>query len=408
MSTQEQQLAALDDVLDAVKALQAQIKASPKDDAQTGVYAYPYSGPSSYELGNTLCRSFRKAESVILCPKIYLMELAHSITEVDALASIESANIADILAEEGDKGMTLTDLASKANVDIAKLTQAMRVLEAQYLFEKVPSSDPIHYRNTSIGQQMVHKDPSCGYSMPSAIRYMLLREAGKAHKEAFKKKDKCAFELASGKSLFAYMEQMPGGIQFFMDTMRFTSTTQDPGILQDFPWAALGNAKVVDLGSGPGMMSMQLLRKYSNLTFVNIDQPSTTERALNTWKAQFPDLLTRVEFVSHDFFTPCPIKADVYVLRFVLHNWTDEQCVQILQNVPKHPGAKLLIIDSIIRDYNIRYKYLMDLMMNMLHNGRERTLAELESLTAKAGWKLAKEHLTRSTMDVIEFEPVSY
>ena len=57
----------------------------------------------------------------------------------------------------------------------------------------------------------------------------------------------------------------------------------------------------------------------------------------------------RIKFMEYDFFTPQPIKdADVYLYRWIFHNWPDDKCVDILRNaIPAmKPGAKILINDG--------------------------------------------------------------
>jgi hypothetical protein len=53
--------------------------------------------------------------------------------------------------------------------------------------------------------------------------------------------------------------------------------------------------------------------------------------------------------MKHDFFTPQVVKdADVYLYRWIFHNWGDDQSVEILRAaIPAlKPGAKVLINDG--------------------------------------------------------------
>ena len=63
----------------------------------------------------------------------------------------------------------------------------------------------------------------------------------------------------------------------------------------------------------------------------------------------------RVEFMEHDFFKPQPVKGgDAYFLRFILHDWPDQECLEILKNlVPAlKNGAKVLISDLVLPEPN--------------------------------------------------------
>lgn len=32
-----------------------------------------------------------------------------------------------------------------------------------------------------------------------------------------------------------------------------------------------------------------------------------------------------IQFVEHDFFQPQPVQADAYILRFIMHNWSEDR-----------------------------------------------------------------------------------
>jgi hypothetical protein len=51
----------------------------------------------------------------------------------------------------------------------------------------------------------------------------------------------------------------------------------------------------------------------------------------------------------HDFFTEQPQKnADVYILRWILHNWSDKEAIQILRSIrtAASPKSKLLVFEK--------------------------------------------------------------
>lgn len=67
-------------------------------------------------------------------------------------------------------------------------------------------------------------------------------------------------------------------------------------------------------------------------------------------EATLPDELGgQVKFMAHDFFTPQPVEANIYMLRFVLHNWPDKYAVRILRNLlpTLKKEGKILIMDAV-------------------------------------------------------------
>ena len=120
----------------------------------------------------------------------------------------------------------------------------------------------------------------------------------------------------------------------------------------------------------------------------------------------------------HDFFTPQPIKdADVYLLRMVLHDWSDKYCLRILRHIRASagPSSRIMIVDNLIPyaclnestknipgaeapllpepllpngGYAGAVSYLVDMNMIEMCNGKERTLTQVQELLSQTGWEV--------------------
>jgi hypothetical protein len=67
-----------------------------------------------------------------------------------------------------------------------------------------------------------------------------------------------------------------------------------------------------------------------------------------------------IQFMKHDFFTPQVVKdADVYIYRWIFHNWADGQSVKILQAaIPAlKPGARILINDGCLPEPGSEHQF---------------------------------------------------
>jgi predicted O-methyltransferase YrrM len=131
--------------------------------------------------------------------------------------------------------------------------------------------------------------------------------------------------------------------------MKFFSATV-PGnspshLVKAYPWASLGSATIVDIGGADGYVSALLARTFPSLHLTVQDLPHIAA------EGRVPDDLEgRMEFQVQDFFTEQSVKgADVYLLRWVLHDWPDKYAIQILrQLVPAlRKGAKVVINDNV-------------------------------------------------------------
>ncbi|GFF52160.1 beta-lactamase-like protein 2 [Aspergillus udagawae] len=195
----------------------------------------------------------------------------------------------------------------------------------------------------------------------------------------------------------------------------------------DFPWASLGDALVVDVGGGVGGFPLQLSKVYPKLQFIVQDRGPVVKQGLEkVWPRENLEALQnrRVQFVEHSIFNKNPTEgADIYFLRYVLHDWSDDYCVRILSAIRSSMAAhsRLLICDQVMNTtigdpdlesapsplpanygYHTRFSHSRDITMMSCINGIERTPAEFKALLQAAGLKLKKIWHCRSQVSLIE------
>ena len=104
--------------------------------------------------------------------------------------------------------------------------------------------------------------------------------------------------------------------------------------------------------------------------------------------ARIEPLLEGIEVLAYDFFTPQPIcGASIYYLYSVLHDWPDDQAVRILSRIAEamDVNSKLLIDEIILKSVGESVSAAeMDMLMFLLCDGGERSLAQWEQLLAAA------------------------
>ena len=96
--------------------------------------------------------------------------------------------------------------------------------------------------------------------------------------------------------------------------------------------------------------------------------------------------------------------GDVYLLKRILHDWADGKCQAILANCRRvmRPGSRLLIIERVISPTVDITEVYADLLMQLMHGGKERTEAEFRILLQNAGMKLQRVIPTSSTLKIVE------
>jgi hypothetical protein len=116
--------------------------------------------------------------------------------------------------------------------------------------------------------------------------------------------------------------------------------------------------------------------------------------------------MERCEVVGGDFFQSVPATGNAYVLKRVLHDWTDDQAIQILRRCREAMAreGRVLTIEGVLRPGNAPDRIKdMDVLVGMaLSGGRERTEAEFRRLYAQAGLQLTRVIPTPATLSIIE------
>ncbi|KAI1156346.1 S-adenosyl-L-methionine-dependent methyltransferase [Nemania diffusa] len=140
---------------------------------------------------------------------------------------------------------------------------------------------------------------------------------------------------------------------------------------------------LVDVAGGRGHDLMDFLAKYPDEPgpFVLQDQKPVLESALS--------LSPKIEKQVFDLFADSPVKgARIYFLKFILHDYVDEQCIQILKNVKASmvKGHSYLVInDFILPDTGCGLlQSQWDLMMMVLLSSMERTETQWKTLLESA------------------------
>ena len=119
-------------------------------------------------------------------------------------------------------------------------------------------------------------------------------------------------------------------------------------LVEAFPWKSSGELTVVDVGGGLGHVSRALVDHSPTVKCIVEDSPDVVVQAQEGLPAE---LRERISFQAHDFFQEQPVKgADVYLLRLVLHDWSDKYSKMIIKAlIPAlKPGAKVVINDRVI------------------------------------------------------------
>lgn len=145
---------------------------------------------------------------------------------------------------------------------------------------------------------------------------------------------------------------------------------------------------VVDVGGANGAFAGELLQSHSHLAGVVLDMPQAMPGVAD--EALRRGLEGRMTGTAGDFFEEIPA-ADLYLLKFVLHDWNDDSCQVILSNIRRamNPGARLIVVEM-VADQTSLEATLMDIAMLFAFTGQEREESHLRSLLTGARMRLVR------------------
>lgn len=209
-----------------------------------------------------------------------------------------------------------------------------------------------------------------------------------------------AFHRQHGVGFFDYLGDHPECGEWFDRGMANFATAENPAIAEAYDYGRFGH--IVDVGGGQGGLLAEVLERHPTVRGTLFDLPQVVRNPGFLNKSTFVE---RCEAVGGDFFRSVPTGGDAYILKRILHDWSDEQCVRILRRcrAAMSARARLLVVDAVVPAGNDPHPgKVMDILMMVLAEGRERTEKEFGALFDEAGLQLTGITTTASTLSIIE------
>ncbi|MEU8346771.1 Dimerisation domain-containing protein [Actinomadura meyerae] len=194
-----------------------------------------------------------------------------------------------------------------------------------------------------------------------------------------------AWKRVTGHASFEHFASDPELSATFNAAMAEHTRAVAPGIIGAHDFSRYGT--VADLGGGDGTLLAAILRANPGVRGMLVDLPAGLDAAPGT----LADVAGRAEIVPGDFFESVPGGADAYVLKSVLHDWSDDKATAILRNVraAMEPGARVVILEQVMPETvtpETAGIVRNDLNMLVCTGGRERSEAEFRDLLDAAGF----------------------
>ncbi|KRR20843.1 hypothetical protein CQ14_26470 [Bradyrhizobium lablabi] len=307
--------------------------------------------------------------------------------------------IADLLATEAK---TADTLARETNTASMPLRRLLRALASMGLVEEV---EPGGFALTAAGSQLRS-------DVPGSMRNVALMFGGERAWRSWGELVHCVRTGESGTrrvygvGTFEYLAANPAQAAIFNGAMAENTRRVTELLVSAYDFSQF--RRIVDVGGGDGTLMVAILAANAAVRGMVFDLPSGLAQAPQ--KLADAGVSARCETIAGDFFHSVPEAIDGYILKYVIHDWDDEQSVAILSNCREamHRTSKIVLIERIMPERMeatpIHQRIaLADMNMLAMPGGQERTEREYRNLFAAAGLVLERTiALPGSEISVIE------
>jgi hypothetical protein len=205
-------------------------------------------------------------------------------------------------------------------------------------------------------------------------------------------------------TIFDYFAQHPDEASSFTESMSNLSQAAARDIATVLN--TQGVTLALDIGGAGGDVVRALMKANPELHGGVFDLPHIIPAAAEAAKTEGLD--DRFTTIGGDIFDAVP-PADLYVLKYILHDWDDPHCVRILHNCRTQlaKGGRIAVVEHLVGEVGQPgLAPLMDMNMLAMTGGRERQLTEFDALFTAAG--LTRVNVTPAgAFAVIEAQPTT-
>ncbi|XP_028807848.1 trans-resveratrol di-O-methyltransferase-like [Neltuma alba] len=216
------------------------------------------------------------------------------------------------------------------------------------------------------------------------------------------------FHMAYGNKIWDYAKVDPDFNHSFNEAMASDASLVINVAIESCKEVFNGIKSLVDVGGGTGTTAKVVAKAFPEIQCTVFDLP----QVVNGLQGNAANLM----FVGGNMFEAIP-PSDAILMKWILHDWTDEECLKILKNckeaiASKGKGGKLIIIDMVLEEdlrdnhnKSVENQLLIDVLLMVLYPGKERTEMELAQLFRSAGFSDYKIYPVLGSRSLIEVYP---
>nr|QWK65130.1 flavonoid O-methyltransferase 7 [Scutellaria baicalensis] len=337
--------------------------------------------------------------------KLEIWKYALGFTPMAVVKCAIQLKIADVLQIHGGE-MTHAHLSAAVACSPPLLHRIMRYLIHKRFFKQtLRSKEPcIVYTQTPLSKLLMQNEAN---SMAALVLLestpTMLAPWQRLSSRASAAAASAPFEAEHGLDIWEYASANPNHSKLIDDGMGCIARMSMAAILDQYPEAFNGIETLVDVGGGDGTTLRALVKTFPWIHGINFDLPHVVSVA---------PLSDGVEHVAGDMFDVVP-RAHAAFLMSVLHDWSDEECIEILKRCREAiqlDTGKVIIVEAVIEEgdedkYSDVRLALDMVMLAHTERGKERTYNEWEYVVKEAGFSRFTVTKLEAIVSVIEAYP---
>lgn len=328
-----------------------------------------------------------------LPPQIAMSQMIFGYVTTKAIHVAAKLNIADLLAEHGP--MDSSELAQRTGADGESIFRLLRALSSNGIFKEVenrkfsltPMAECLKEDSPNSTKAMALSAGSLFYKTYNEFLFAVHNGGG-------------GWVKALGDPPFEYLKKHPEEGKIFDRMMTDIHGGETQPMVENYDFSVFKT--VVDIGGGNGEVISAVLNKNPKTKGILFDLPEVIQRSRGNIATG--GLSDRCHLEAGNFFGSVTHGGDAYILRHIIHDWSDENAVSILSNCRKamNPGGKVLVVEAVIPEGNEPHPFKwLDLTMLMI-GGKERNKGQFQDIFSKAGLKLNRIIPVTPEISVVE------
>lgn len=326
-------------------------------------------------------------------PPIQMLQIISGFWVARCVYVAAKLGIADLI---NDEPKTADELANATGTHGPSLFRVLRALAGVGV---ITQDSDNRFGGTALSQTLC--------SGPGSIRAFAMTELGEEHYPAWGellysvRTGGIAFDKAFGEPCWEFFRKNPENARIFNDAMSGMTAQANEAIHAIYDFAGIN--RIVDVGGGHGGLITGILKRNPSMRGILFDAPEVIAGAKES--IQQSGVADRCELVGGNFFDSVPEGADAIVMKWIIHDWNDEQSVAIMKNCHRAlpSNGKLILIEAVVPETSEpHFSKFIDLNMLVMTGGRERTDAEFRKLYEASGFRVNRIVPSESPFAVIE------